>query len=413
MDRRTFLGSVTLLSLASGCLRSVKSTSPTGNTTTREARPSTPTTDASTKSTSTSGDRSESAIRWPQYGRDAGNTAFAPVQTGLETVEESERVTTGVVNGGFAVSGNRLFAEESVYRLPFEGHQSGFEFADQGGQMLVHGNRVFAVATGSGGKRGTVSAFDRDELSRVWRTSLEPISGSISFPHGAPAVAESTLFQVTADGYLRALDTGDGSERWRYDLGEQLRESPAIADGSIFVVTENRTIALAADGTERWSRKLDFAPSPVVKGTSLYLHGLPKRDRERGLYALRTGDGTVQWSKSTGSETTVGMRTVAASEDRVYVNTDRSVSAFDRSDGTVVWSKKFTDSGPLSLSENTVFAVGKRSSSGTVAGYRRSTGEHLWTVELDTPVMTEPVPGDDCLYVGAGDGLYRLASSSN
>jgi eukaryotic-like serine/threonine-protein kinase len=51
------------------------------------------------------------------------------------------------------------------------------------------------------------------------------------------------------DGRLYMVDLGDGSEIWRYEIGESLTASPAVAGGRIVIGSEDgKVYAFGAKG---------------------------------------------------------------------------------------------------------------------------------------------------------------------
>jgi hypothetical protein len=45
----------------------------------------------------------------------------------------------------------------------------------------------------------------------------------------SPAVVDDTVFVGSLDGNLYALDTENGTEKWRFTIGDQIWSSPAVA----------------------------------------------------------------------------------------------------------------------------------------------------------------------------------------
>lgn len=50
----------------------------------------------------------------------------------------------------------------------------------------------------------------------------------------SPAVADGAVYLGCADG-VSAVDAGDGADVWHVELGEAVDSSPAVADGRVFV----------------------------------------------------------------------------------------------------------------------------------------------------------------------------------
>ena len=62
-------------------------------------------------------------------------------------------------------------------------------------------------------------------------------------------ISGDILYVGSDDGYLYALDTESGDEIWSYEVGEDLRSSPAIAGGLLLIATgEGKVLAFRSAG---------------------------------------------------------------------------------------------------------------------------------------------------------------------
>ena len=111
----------------------------------------------------------------------------------------------------------------------------------------------------------------------------------------APAVADGTAFVASSDGELVAVETADGTERWRRDVG--VVAGTGISVGREAVVASVRTLPAGslsgiaayerADGTPRWGHQIegfDAAPStaPVLAEDAAFYVS----NESRGVVAL-------------------------------------------------------------------------------------------------------------------------------
>lgn len=89
--------------------------------------------------------------------------------------------------------------------------------------------RVLYVGTSD----GRVLALDAATLA------LAGIADAAAAEITGLAVAGSTVFAGSADGWLCALSTADAGlvERWRFHAGSKIPAAPAVAEGSVFVTT--------------------------------------------------------------------------------------------------------------------------------------------------------------------------------
>jgi outer membrane protein assembly factor BamB len=112
----------------------------------------------------------------------------------------------------------------------------------------------------------------------------------------SPAVANGVVYFGARDGWVYAVDAGDGKERWRYDHHiSWIITSPAVADGVVYDASSDGAFVQAlnaSDGTERWRTKTG-APlwsSPAICGGVLYIG-----DHNGFLHALDRTTGNPLW----------------------------------------------------------------------------------------------------------------------
>lgn len=183
-----------------------------------------------------------------------------------------------------------------------------------------------AVADGTVyvGGRSRVFALDADDGSTLWTTDVGQVEGS-------PAVADDTVY-VTGDGGLYALSATDGRTLWRRGY---VHYQPAVWGQTVYVVGRgDRSVVRAlatGDGSERWSTWFDgeATTAPVPTGDAVFA-GFKReptsRNRERRsvLYGLQADDGTRETRfEITGAE----FRTPAVTGSSVYVGVGGGVDS--------------------------------------------------------------------------------------
>ncbi|MCF8028877.1 MAG: PQQ-binding-like beta-propeller repeat protein [Desulfobacteraceae bacterium] len=125
-----------------------------------------------------------------------------------------------------------------------------------------------------------------------------------------PAVSPDggTLYFGSADHYLYAVNTGDGTKRWQKYLGGDVDSSPAVdSNGYVYVGTgEGHVYCLSPQGYIEWQ-------FPAGSGGAGGFFSSPALDEERNrlyigstngyLYALNTANrGNIEWKYKTGSK---------------------------------------------------------------------------------------------------------------
>jgi outer membrane protein assembly factor BamB len=116
---------------------------------------------------------------------------------------------------------------------------------------VVSGGRVYAMGTDA-----RVHAFDANTGSPVWTVDFGVRGKDSAAQFGGGVSAEGDFVYVTNGlGDVAALKASNGSQVWKKRPGGPLRGAPTIANGSIYVMSQdNQLFALnAADGEAQWN----------------------------------------------------------------------------------------------------------------------------------------------------------------
>lgn len=116
---------------------------------------------------------------------------------------------------------------------------------------IVAGGRVYVIDT-----LGTVRAFDTRNGGQVW-SSQTPTErgGQQSLFGGGIAYDNGRIYATNGLGFVVALDERNGGTVWKVKPAGPLRGSPTIANGAVYVITQDNQIfsLKEADGTTNWS----------------------------------------------------------------------------------------------------------------------------------------------------------------
>jgi outer membrane protein assembly factor BamB len=121
---------------------------------------------------------------------------------------------------------------------------------------------------------GTVYAIDTTAHSVIWSKSIG------SAVTDSPALADGTLFVPSAAGPLFALDAATGTIEWAGSAGSKITRQPAVAGGVVFTGSANGTVAAyAAAGCganlcpKLWSASAgsEITGAPAVSAGRLYV----------------------------------------------------------------------------------------------------------------------------------------------
>lgn len=176
---------------------------------------------------------------------------------------------------------------------------------------------VLAVAvTGGVAIRGAVPAFASGRTTAITLTAGSWAQFRYSARHLGTNPYETVLSPSDVAGLL---------ERWSFATGNGVLSSPAVANGAVYVGSEDHNVyALnATTGTELWS----FPTSSGVYSSPAVANGMVYVGSENGtIYALNATSGAQLWSFATGN---VIYSSPAVSNGFVYVGSgDDNVYAF-------------------------------------------------------------------------------------
>ena len=198
----------------------------------------------------------------------------------------------------------------------------------------------------------TIRATNLSSGGQLWSTRLKGISKRDKAAIGGGlAVAGDQLIVASGYGYVASLNVNTGEQTWRRDLGAPMTGAPTIADGRIFVASNNNEI-----------------------------------------FALSVSDGATQWSDQAISESArvLGSPSAAAVEDFLIAPfSSGEVIAYLAANGRRLWTDALTQAGrftPISeindigsrpvLGAGLVFAS---SQSGTTVAIDGRSGARVWT----------------------------------
>lgn len=262
------------------------------------------------------------------------------------------------------------------------------------------------------GPDGQVSAFDPAEAFDKSGGSGEPEQWSYETKwsvQGSPTVADGTVYIPTYESVV-ALDAADGTVQWQYPEANDstdrfLSRVPAVANDTVYVGVGARysdtsvskqeryyvSAVAADDGTERWRYELgDHDPTSLaVANDTLYV--ITEKDLALStLFALAANDGTEQWI--TRPIAMQGVGAPAVTDDAVYIGSyDGHLYAYDAEEGTEQWRYPPVKEGtPTPIPRDAVETPGGPN---------------------PPPVVGDPVVAGDTVYVERGNHLLALRAT--
>jgi len=247
------------------------------------------------------------------------------------------------------------------------------------------------------------------EASECWRFDLR------DGLYTSPTVSDGTVYlnhwteQFPQDPNVYALDSETGRTRWTLDLGSWGNKwaSPTISNGAVFVlgdvVRSAALIALdSADGSERWRIEERFKHSAVVREGLLY------SCRESGITAIDATDGQIVWDNRDMGRSGA---TPALYEERIFAPLGEGLWAFDAVTGEPRWQTATgTRQTSVGVGEELVFTGAK---DGNLRAFEIGDGSVRWMDDGDEQIGKPPAVGKNNIFLGRDDGhLYSIAKET-
>ncbi|MGC4108570.1 MAG: PQQ-binding-like beta-propeller repeat protein [Thermomicrobiales bacterium] len=259
----------------------------------------------------------------------------------------------------------------------------------------------------------TLFALNANDGSERWRFVI----GDTEL-YASPAVIDGVAYLGAGNGVLYAIDTANGVERWRFTTGKQFLTSPAVSDGMVFVGSMQKTLYAidSSSGGELWSFHADgfVNAAAVANGTVYFLAGRSADLRNTGndLIAVDAKSGLEKWRFAMGgfpggSSYPFVAPSPAVADGMVYILGPQpygNLYAINADDGTEFWRFSVDgDSSPV-VSDGVVY-VG--SSSRTIYALNAADGTERWSLELDGSFYSSPSVSGGYLYASYKSGSIR------
>ena len=231
-----------------------------------------------------------------------------------------------------------------------------------------------------------------------------------------PILGDGTLFVVSDDGILHALDARTGDERWHLDIGASSSApstgAPLFGNGVVAVADRNGVLhgIAASTGVERWhTEPVVTTTAPVLAGGIIYITGT---DHRAHGFDLETGDETWSWT------TTADLGDVLAiAADTAYIETGGGIlHAVTLAGEHELWSYKMKIPGAMGVPivAGDVVLLNSLQGAGEPAGelyaLDRTSGKLLWRFRGKSGLQVTPGSvRDGILYAATqADGIYAF-----
>jgi Ca-activated chloride channel family protein len=266
----------------------------------------------------------------------------------------------------------------------------------------------------------TIFALDARTGKRLWQRWL-----------GDPTLAQTAVggglvfaAHPTDDGHvLSALRVADGRPVWSGRIGGEVIAAPVIAGDSVYVSTlDGLTFRfLRQSGQLRWSAPLGATAAPWIVGDELFM--TRRRGAKEQQIVVATDTGKVVREHQISSGAYAGDLPGAASPEAVwafegsrpvvdrgvrYVAMGSELHATDARTGEALWHRHYgggpADSRALGAVAVAGPAVVFATRDGKLFGLDVDTGYTLWSYDLGTAVVAQPIIAKGWIYVSTVDG---------
>ncbi len=281
--------------------------------------------------------------------------------------------------GNPAKSMGQLALADQPKRLWQSGIDGGSNRERLGAAPVVADGKLFVTDV-----TATIHAFTADTGAALWSAGITEgklnkaarFGGGVSYDDGK-------LYATDGVGDVVAMNAADGAILWRAKPGAPLRGSPTVANGAVYVLTQDNQV-----------------------------------------FSLNQADGKVQWVQSGTLETqgVFGVAAPAVSQGTVVAGfSSGELSAYRYENGRILWqdalSRTSVTTSVSSLSDidaapvidgGRVYAVGQ---GGRMVALELSTGQRLW--EQNFAGISTPWIAGEWLFVVTDDARLVCLSRSN
>ena len=368
---------------------------------------------------------------WPQSGGNAsksmGHVALSASRTQIWSASVAGNSNKVRLASPPVVAGGRLFAigtdavvgtfsadtGASLWRTPIGTEGKDFDQSLFGGGVAVEGNIVYATSG-----VGDVVALNAETGAPLWRAKP---AGPL---RGAPTLAFGSVYVMTQDNQIFALDAASGAVQWQasasLESGSVFGAGSPAADQSSIVAGYSSGEVQAyryENGRDLWDDALARTSIALSVSTLTDVDADPVIDRGR-VFALGQGGRMASYELLTGQRSweisIAGISTPWVAGEWIYaVTDDAKLLCIARATGKVRWisqlqryrvEEKKKDpirwTGPV-LAGGRLILV---NTEGQLAEVSPADGSVVTTQDLKTPLSQPPIVAGGVLYLLDDDG---------
>ena len=337
-----------------------------------------------------------------------------PVTLPAPTVNESWAQPGGSAaksGGSFALNDNLTLAWSA--RIPGSTNRTRLAAAP-----VVADGHLYVMDTD-----GVVHAFAADTGKQLWTkdTDKSKADSRVVFGGGV-SYSDGRLFATNGIGEVIAMDASDGKELWRQKPGGPLRGSPTVADGNVYVLSQdNQLFALSYDdGHVVWTQSGSiesqgvFGVAAPAAGRGSVIAGFSSGE----LNAYRYENGRNLWgdvlartrmSTSVSSLVDIDADPVLDNDQVYAIGQGGRMVALDILSGRRLWEQNISGGSTPWVAGNWIFVV---TDNAKLLCMARDTGKIRWIAQL--PEYRKPKKKKDAIsWVGPVLAGNKLLLTNN
>jgi len=213
------------------------------------------------------------------------------------------------------------------------------------------------------------------------------------------------------DTAINRTNVGRLTVKWKTLTGDKVISSPAIADGRVFVGSDDRKVyALdAATGAVLWTVSTGrmVRSGPAYENGTVFVGSVDQK-----LYAINASTGAVKWKTTTDGSISYHP-TVLNGTVYVGTKTGATLYAINETSGAVKWTSHPSYANSWSSPAVSGGVVYMGWDDNKLYAINASNGSTKWSTTLGEKVRCAPSVANGTVYVGADDGkLYALSAAT-
>ena len=279
----------------------------------------------------------------------------------------------------------------------------------------------------TGGDDGYVYCLDAYSGAFIWSTF---VNGDLPFTYNtivlksSPAVYDGIVYVGSLDNYMYALNAENGNVVWKIKTNGPIESSPAVADGAVFIVSQEPTTGAlykldAKNGAVLWNLSLPYVyiyqGGTEMLGSPSVAAGLVFTSSNLGTYyGVNETTGKILWTFKDPDASEFIISSPIYVNGQLFIIDKFNLACLNANNGNTIWSYFTGDELTVSpsyangkaymvTSQRHIFVLDTTNNGTIIANF--TTASSSWS---------SPTIANGRLYVGCNDwNLYSFSNSVN